>query len=88
MTRELSRQLRTRIRDFEDRKITAAELSREIFFAAREVSAPSEANLRQRLEILGNRVSSLVEESLTDHVHPKILKVVDDIESELVRWGY
>ena len=88
MTKDLSKRLRIKIREFEDSRISAAALSREIFHVAREVGDPSEAPLRRSLEMLGNRVSSLVEESLTERVHPKILKVVDDLESELVRWGY
>jgi hypothetical protein len=88
MSRDLFQNLRRYIREFEDRKISAAILSREIHYAARELADPSEATLRRSLEQHGNRVLGLVELSITEPVHPRVLKVVDELESELVRWGY
>ncbi len=88
LEKEIIRRFRSYIRDFEDRRITAADLSREIFHVAREVADPSEAPLRRRLETLANRANNLVEGSLSEPVHAKILQVVDDIEYELTRWGY
>jgi hypothetical protein len=86
--RDLIKRLRSRIREFEDKKISGGDLGREIFHVAREVADPSEASLRRSLEAMGNRVTSLSEQSLTEYVHPRILSVVDELESELVLWGY
>ncbi len=88
MDRSSVKQLRKRIRDFEDKKISGGDLGREIYHLAREVADPSEATLRRSLETLGNRVLVLSEQSIVEQVHPKILNVVDDLESELVQWGY
>lgn len=83
----LARRLRARIREFEDRKITGADLSREIYLVAREIESESESVLRRKLEQLGNQVAAVVEQDFVTH-SPKILKVVDQLESELVEWGY
>jgi len=88
LNKDLIQRLRIRIREFEDRKITGADLSREIFFVAREVADADEAPLRRAMEGLGNKVAGLVEQGLVTSSHPKILEVVDELESELVEWGY
>ena len=88
MDRNLVKRLRSRIREFEDRKISGADLSREIYFVAKEVAETGEAPLRRALEGLGNKVAVLVERGLVETVHPEILQVVDEVESELVDWGY
>jgi hypothetical protein len=88
LNKNLVQHLRSHIRKFEDRKITAADLSREIYYVAREVNAESEAPLRRSLEFLANRVSVLVEQSRVEQVHDQILNTVDEIESELGDWGY
>jgi len=82
------KQFRSRIRAYEDRKITGADLSREIFHVAREVNGEEEAILRRSLEGLANRVVVLVERGLVDDVRSEILEVLDEIESELGEWGY
>lgn len=88
LNKNLVQHLRSHIRKFEDRKVTAAVLGREIFYVAREIDASTEAPLRQALEFLGNRVTSLAEQSRVDSVHDQILQAVDEIESELSDWGY
>lgn len=88
LNRDLIGKLRSRIREFEDRKITGADLSREVFFVAREVHDADEAALRRALEIMGNKMAVLVERGTANQTHREILEVVDDIESELVEWGY
>ena len=89
LNQDLMQRLRDAIREFEDRKITAADLSRAVFHAAREIEASGEeSRLRRALERHGNRVASLGEESLSGSKHPQILKIVDALEAELVEWGY
>lgn len=88
LEKEVVRKLRSRIREFEDRKISGADLGREIFHVAREVDAIEESGLRRSLEGFGNRVTVLAEQGLTASVHPRILEVVDQVEAELVHWGY
>lgn len=85
---ELIKRLRSRIREFEDRKITGADLSREIYYVAREIADADEAQLRRALEGIGNRIAVLVEQGRSMQVHPKILEAVDQIESELIDFGY
>lgn len=86
--KELIHSLRAKIREFEDRKISGAQLSREIFHAAREIPGEEDGQLRRTLEFSGNRVMSLSERSLAQPVHQQILDVVDHIEAELVERGY
>lgn len=88
LEKEIVKKLRSRIREFEDRKISGADLGREIFHVAREVDGIEESGLRRSLEGFGNRVIVLAEQGLTTQVHPKILEVVDQVESELTHWGY
>jgi hypothetical protein len=80
--------LRKKVRDFEDRKISAADLGRAIFFVAREVDSSTELRLRQSLEKLGNQVRSLAEQSLTSSVHADVLALADDVSAELAEFGY
>ncbi len=87
MTNEIARDLRKYIREFEDRKITGAILCREIFHAACEVNGETEAPLRRALEMLGNRIMALAEERKTGP-SPAALKIVDEVESHLIDWGY
>ena len=87
MTPVMVQTLRKYIREFEDRKITSAVLSRQIFHAAREVDGLAEAPLRRALEMLGNRIMALAEERIAGP-SPAALKIVDEVESHLVDWGY
>ena len=88
LNRELPKILRMRIREFEDRKISAADLAREVFFIAREITDDRESGLRRALERHGNRILSLNERSLGAQVHSEVLEVVDEIVNELVHFGY
>lgn len=88
INRDLIRRLRDIIREYEDRKVSSLDLSKEAFHAARALVDPGEAPLRRSLERFGNRVSALSEGSLTQRNHRQVLKVVDDLEAELVHWGY
>jgi len=76
--------LRTTIRKFEDRKITPAQLGREVLHAANSIHDPSRARLRQTLARLGNRCVSLAERGLHDDVAHELRAVVDDLVAELV----
>lgn len=80
--------LRKIMRDFEDRKISSAQLGREIFVVAREVDSATQARLRQNLEKLGNQVTSLAERSLTSSVHAEVLALADELSAELAEFGY
>nr|HMN70227.1 hypothetical protein [Bdellovibrionales bacterium] len=64
-----------------------ADLSREIFHIAREIDAEGEPLLRRRLEMFGNQVSAVISQDFAEPT-PRVLKLVDQIESELVEWGY
>lgn len=88
MTPAQAKRLRTRIREFEDRKISSADLGREIFSAAREVVNPSELRLRQTLEKLGNRVTVLSEQALMSSVRSEVLAAADEVNAELAEFGY
>ena len=78
--------LKNRIRDFEDRKISGADLSRDVYFVAREIFDPDEANLRRALEKIGNRIAVLSERGGGHYA--EILTMVDEIQAELVDTGY
>jgi len=88
LSSEKIRLLRDRIRQFEDRKINGGDLSRDVFYVAREIAAVEEAPLRRALEKYGNKLSVLVERGSTQPGYQEILEVVDELESELVEWGY
>lgn len=79
--------LRTSIRKFEDRKITAAHLGREVLHAAHSIHDPTQARLRQVLARLGNRFVALAERSLHDDVADEVRSAVDDLHAELVDLG-
>ena len=84
----LSKLLRKRIREFEDRKISAADLAREVHFAAREIKDGREAGLRRALERHGNRINALNERGLGSHITREVLEVIDELMNELVDFGY
>jgi hypothetical protein len=77
--------VRARIREFEDRKITASQLQRDMIHAAREIADSDEGSLRRLVERTGMRVGNLTE---IGHTHSDFLKIVDDFEAELVEMGY
>lgn len=79
--------VRERIREFEDRKITAAQLQRDIIHAAREIADNEEASLRRLVERTGMRVGNLSEPGRS-HAHAEFLKIVDEFEANLVEMGY
>ena len=86
--RNLPNVLRKRIREFEDRKISPADLAREVQVLAREINDDRESGLRRTLERLGNRINVLAERGLSTNVHRDVLEVVDELVNELVDFGY
>lgn len=80
--------LKNRIRDFEDRKISGADLSREVLHVAREIFDPEETNLKRALQILGNKIMSISERGQASGSHAKVLELVDQIQNELNEQGY
>lgn len=79
--------VRARIREFEERKITASQLQRDIIHAAREIADNDEASLRRLVERTGMRVGNLSEPGRF-HAHSEFLKIVDEFEAYLVEMGY
>ena len=79
------KKVRARIREFEDRKISASQLQRDIIHTAREIADSDEASLRRLVERTGMRVGNLAERG---HMHSDFLKLVDDFEAQLVEMGY
>ena len=86
--KDLLLKLRARIRAFEDRKISAADVSREVYHFAREVNGEDQGQFRRSLEMLGNRIMVLDERSRTESVREDILTVIEELESELREWGH
>jgi len=84
---DLIQRLRRSIRAFEDRKIGGAELSREVYYVAREIDGTDQGQLRRTLEGLGNRVANLAERGVVAQVRPEIMNVADEIIAELVNWS-
>lgn len=84
--KEQINKVRARIREFEDRKITASQLHRDIIHTAREIIDNDESALRRLVERIGMRVGVLAEGS--HHTHSEFLKVVDEFEANLVERGY
>jgi|GEM_PF-5481481 len=80
--------LKSKIRLFEDRKISAADLSREVYYVAREIFDPDEANLRRTLEVIGNKIAVIGERGRGLQSHSEVLELVDQIQSELIDQGY
>ncbi len=80
--------LKARIRLFEDRKISAADLARDVHFVAREMFDPEDGPLRRALEMLGNKIAVIGERGRADQSHSAVLSLVDEIQSELVDRGY
>lgn len=80
--------LKSKIRLFEDRKISAADLAREIYHVAREIYDPGEAGLRRSLEIIGNKIAVIGERGRAQQNHSEVLELVDQIQSELIDQGY
>jgi hypothetical protein len=80
--------LKSKIRLFEDRKISAADLAREIYHVAREIYDPEEAGLRRALETIGNKIAVIGERGRAQQSHSEVLELVDQIQSELIDQGY
>lgn len=80
--------LKAKVRDFEDRKISMADLSREVFHAAREIQADGSAELRRSLERIGNRLMSLSEGGLSGEGRRKAIELVDELNDYLIDAGY
>ncbi len=80
--------LRSRVRDFEDQKVTGSVLSLEIFHLASNVNGDDESILKRYIETKANRVATLADLGLSQNVRPQILEVIDALESELRDWGY
>jgi hypothetical protein len=80
--------LKSKIRLFEDRKISAADLAREIYHVAREIHDPDEANLRRALEMIGNKIAVIGERGKAQQNHSEVLELVDQIQNELIDQGY
>lgn len=73
--------LKNKIRLFEDKKISAHALSKEVYYVAREIFDPEESGLRRALETLGNRIAAA-------ETYSTVLDLVDEIQSELIDQGY
>lgn len=82
--RDLFKKLKSRIRDFEDRRISMADLGREVFHTAREIQADDDANLRRALERLANRLTVLSEESRSSNARSQAIELVDELNSHLI----
>ncbi len=80
--------LKNKIRLFEDKKISGFDLSKEVYFVARELFDPAESSLRRSLEVLGNRIAVAAERGSAGATYAQILDLVDQIQSELIDQGY
>lgn len=80
--------LKKRIREFEDKKISAADLSRDVYFVAREMFDPEDGPLRRALEGLGNKIAVIGERGRAQQSHSELLDLVDQIQGELIDHGY
>lgn len=80
--------LKFSIQEFEDRKITGADLSRRIFNAARDLHEQEDSGLRRSLEGIGNKISVITERGRAQQSYRQVLDLVDEICSALVERGY
>ena len=80
--------LKNKIRLFEDKKISAQDLSKEVYYVARELFDPAETNLRRNLETIGNRIAVAAERGGLRTSHTQILDLIDQLQSELIDQGY
>ena len=80
------KRLRQMIREFEDKKSSAAHLGREVLHLANQLSDEYDGPLRHALVRLGHRFVTLAERSLHDDVSDELRGSVDDLHAELA--GY
>jgi hypothetical protein len=80
--------LKGKIRLFEDDKISAQDLSKEVYFVARELFDPAETIFRRNLETLGNRIAVAAERDKMRTSRTQIMDLVDQLHSELIEQGY
>lgn len=76
--------LRTSIRKFEDRKITVAQLGRDVMHAAHQIREGEYSPIRMALVRLANRLIGLAERSLHDDVNDEIRGYIDELHEQLV----
>lgn len=78
------KRLRASILKYEDRKMTAAQLGRDILHVAGSIHDPTQARLRQTLSRLGQRFVALSERAMQDDVQSDLRATIDDLHDELL----
>ena len=78
------KRLRSVVQKFEDRKITVAQLGREVLHVANGLQDGRQSALRMALVRLGYRFTSLAERSLRDDVQDEVRGWVDDLVEQII----